>query len=636
MFSWLLIPITAFMGISIYSTTYLFKKDLSNILEIKGIYIDKSLYNPGDTVKVSLDLTNKSKKEVEDINLILSATFLGDAVGDPIKTNIDKLGVDESTTIDFEWTSPLEDFKGYLLSVNVQNDKQQQYCNETVGIDISSSWVKFPRYGYLHDFGEAVDEKNKIDLMNRYHINAIEYYDWKYLHHKPIADGITRENLGLWKDWTGRDIYGETIKGYIDNAKDKNMINMAYNMIYAGTNSFFKDSEGNRTEVNEWKLQFAPENNRGIGDFTFKMGASPSGNGNLYFLNPLNKEWQDYIFNEQNKVFEVFDFDGWHGDTVGDWGEMTTVNEEPLGYDDKGNPIYLVSETYTQFLNSAKEAIGDKYLSFNPVGAKGIENVNMSDADVLYTEFWPWDYDREGKQYNTYYSLAKEVERTMEDTKANSFDGKGKSLTVKAYINYDKVDGYFNDPAVILTDVAVYAAGGSRLEIGNGNSMLHHEYYPKDKEVLMSDKLKEYMIKMSDFIVAYQNLLRDGQITTDNKVEIEGVKTSKEGKSNTVWTYTREDNDYEIVHLINLLDTDNQWRDENGTKKLPTAFQNVKVKYYTDSNIEEIMIASPDMNNCASLKLDFDKGSDKKGSYVEFTVQSLQYWDMIYLKRDKT
>ena len=75
------------------------------------------------------------------------------------------------------------------------------------------------------------------------------------------------------------------------------------------------------------------------------------------------------------------------------------------------------------------------------MGGQGIEQANTSRADVLYTEFWPWDQDREGIAYNTYSALAGEIERTMEESRPFSMDGKGKSLVVKAYINYYKTVG---------------------------------------------------------------------------------------------------------------------------------------------------------------------------------------------------
>lgn len=90
-------------------------------------------------------------------------------------------------------------------------------------------------------------------------------------------------------------------------------------------------------------------------------------------MNLLNKSWQEHIFAQENHIFDVLDFDGWHGDTVGDWGKMTDALGNPLGTDEQGEPVYEVKDTYRQFLNAAKDALGERYLSFNPVWAQGIE-----------------------------------------------------------------------------------------------------------------------------------------------------------------------------------------------------------------------------------------------------------------------
>ncbi len=604
---------------------------------MKEVYTDKARYMPNDAINVSVDLVNSTNEPITNGTIQLQVYHNNEAIlsiasGSAITTQYN-LEPWESRTEHLTWSAPAEDYQGYLLEVCAYDGAGKLVDVETVGVDVSSSWVKFPRYGYLYDFGENVQTSEKIQWMNKYHINAIEYYDWHYLHHQPLASGITRENPGVWQDWAGRNIYGKTIQDYIAAAKDSNMVNMAYNMIYAGTDTFFKDADGNPTEANDWKIYFNTDNPRGTGPFYFTMGNSPSGNGHLYFVNPLNSDWQNHIFTEENKIFQVFDFDGWHGDTVGDWGEMMTVSGSALGYKEDGTPIYKVTDTYTQFLNAAKAALGNKYLSFNPVGAQGIQNANISDTDVLYTEFWPWDKDRNGVPYDTYYSLAKEVENSMNDSKGKSFDGKGKSLVVKAYINYAAAEGYMNTPAVILADAAVYAAGGSRLEIGNGDNMLHKEYYPDDK-VYMSDTLKERMRNMSDFTVAYENLLRDGQTTTENQVSIDGYASNKNGDSNSIWTYTRQDDKYQVLHLINLLNTDNKWRDEYKEKSIPAKAENLHVKYYYTKDINGVYLASPDNLDCRSESISFKKGSDGNGNYVEFTVPSLEYWDMIYMTEE--
>ena len=214
---------------------------------------------------------------------------------------------------------------------------------------------------------------------------------------------------------------------------------------------------------------------------------------------------------------------------------------------------------------------------------------------------------------------------------ANSFDGVGKSLTVKAYINIDSKEKFMNDAAVLLMDAVSFASGGGRLELGNGDHMLHTAYYPDDK-ILMSDTLKNSILKMYDFSVAYENLLRDGQYPIENKVEIKDTPTSTDGKSYTIWTYPKEDSEYQILHLINLRNNDNQWVDEKGKKKEPEMQENLKVKFYTDRKISSVYLCSPDFSNCESLSLSHDKGTDSNGKYIEFTVPSLQYWDMIYMK----
>lgn len=590
---------------------------------------DRARYAPGEETVITATVRNLTQNKADDILLEMDVYHLDEPVYSQKQSMV--LEPEEDKELSLSWRAPDTDYQGYLLCLKVTDDRGNAIAQDTIGVDVSSDWVKFPRYGYLCDYTEEEKTEEKIEQMNRYHINGIEYYDWHALHHEPLPADIVSQSPEVWEDWSGRAIYGKTVRDYIKSARDKNMTNMAYNMIYAGTDSFVKDDAGNPTKEADWQIYFAPDNDRGEGAFTFQMGFSPSGNGNLYFMNPLNKEWQEYIFAQEKYALETLGFDGWHGDTVGDWGKMVDAFGEPLGTGEDGEPVYEVKETYRQFLNAAKAALGGYYLSFNPVGAQGIEQVNTSDSDVLYTEFWPWDQDRNGVPYDTYQALVTEVERTMEESKPYSVDGKGKSLVVKAYINYYKTTGTMNVPGVLLCDVAVYAAGGSRLELGNGNNMLHVEYYPDD-DIPMGDELQKYMVEMADFTTAYENLLRDGQHTTENKVEIEDYQTSKDGKRDTIWTYTRADEEYEILHLINLLGTDNEWRDERGKKETPTYTENLAVKYYTDKEVSQVYMASFSLDNGMSREISFDEGNDAKGKYIAFDVPVLAYWDMIYMK----
>lgn len=592
---------------------------------ISEISTDRAMYTPGQTVTLNVTLSNGGAQALSGLTLCAQATHLGTDAGEAQEVRIAALPVGESSYA-LSWMPPEADFQGYLLDVTLRDGRGGTLDHATSAVDVSSSWLKFPRYGYVCDFSADADAAAKIEAMNAWHINAIEYYDWQYRHHQPLAPGSTRENPGTWQDWAGRRISGQTVQSSLAAAKERGMVSMAYNMIYAATDSFFRENP----QAEAWKLHFAPGSSRGSGEFKFNMGASPSGDGTLYFINPLNVLWQEHIFAEENKIFTVFDFDGWHADTVGDWGDMVTADGEPLGQDSRGEAVTSVLDTYTPFLNAAKAALGGKYLTFNPVGAQGIENANKSNVDALYAEFWPWDSDRNGRSYDTYAALAAEVEQSRLDSLETSADGKGKSLTVKAYINYDLKNGKMNDPAVLLCEAAVFAAGGARLEIGNGDHMLHTEYYPDDG-VLMSDALKARTRAMYDFMVAYENLLRDGQSTVTRQVEIKGVQTSVKGASDAVWTYNRADENYEILHLINLVGTDSRWRDEDGKKAAPEPQSELRVRCQIQGEAQAVTLASPDEGG-RSTQLAFANGRDGGQAYVEFTVPSLECWDMIYIK----
>ena len=590
---------------------------------IKDLNTDKSMYNPGDIVKIYLDIKNDTEDDIEDGTITFKFRHLETEISDSKMITYSASGNGGKSYINCEWTVPDEDYKGYLVQAICKNEDGIILDIETVGVDVSSEWTKFPRYGYLTDFSENADTANSIWTLKNYHINGLEYYDAQYRHHKPAAD-----NTDVWEDWTGRDIYGDTIRSYIASARASNMVNMQYNMIYAATSNSTDGSNYWDDGVDEgWGLWYS-ENNEHVDKrgerFTFFMGDTPTGDSTLYFFNLWNKGWQDYIFQKENESLNALGYDGWHGDTIGEWGEMKTAD---------GHYI-TVKDTYTDFLNNAKQALGDKYLMCNPVGAQGIENVNRSNVDVLYSEIWPWDYDSEGVQYNTYGALKKEIEQSR-------IESDGKSLIVPAYMQKDygiaNPGSYFNTGAVILTDAAVYSSGGSRLEIGDDGKMLNHEYFPTEN-LIMSDELIDRERNMYDFIVAYENLLRDGQEETDNYIYIYDKPVSTEDEVGNIWCTTKADDKYQIIQMINLVGIDdNEWANYDNSDKTPDKQTTIRVKYYYTDDINSVYVTSPDpAYNCETRNLRIEKkSSDDAGNYIEFTVPSLEYWDMIYMSEDE-
>lgn len=558
---------------------------------------EKSMYAPGETAVVCLE------------NLPAEATALRARL-----YSLERCVWDWQLPASkrFPLSLPDADGRGYALEIEALDEQQNVLTSAFTAVDVSSSWTKFPRYGYVWDFTPSADAESKADEMARYHLNGVQFYDWQYRHHRPLA-----ADLSGWRDWSGRWISGDTVRAYLRAAHDRGMACMAYNMIYAANETYLTDGSGVQAD---WRLVRANG-----ADFTCDMDAKLGPVGVLQYFNLLNPDWQSYIFAQENRVFEAFDFDGWHGDTIGENGPMRTADGGPLGYDADGKPIYLVKDGYTAFLNAAKAAIGYKYLAFNPVGAQGIENVNVSAVDVLYTEFWPWDRNANGRLYDDYYTLHRAILGACEQSG-------GKSLIVAAYVNYRNPKATFNPAAVRMLDCVVFASGGSRIELGNGGNMLSDEYFPADGKKRMDDGLRSAVGRLYDFLVAYENLLRDGQRPVSRTVRLENLPVSTDGRSDTVWCFAKADSSTEIYHFLNLTGTDDGWRDEEQTKKPPIAHENVKTRLYTDYPVREVWLASPDGESPLPLPLEFQTGRDANGAYAEFTQPALEYWNLIFLR----
>lgn len=558
---------------------------------------DKSMYAPNETVCVYVD---GLPAETVSLRLILS--------------HLEKTVLTEEIAAAerFSLLPPAKDGKGYLLEVQALDPDKALLAGAFTAIDVSSAWTRFPRYGYVWDFTPGVDAQAKIETLCRFHINGLQFYDWQYRHHRPVAD-----DTSVWKDWSGRTVSGDAVRAYLSAAHEKGMACLAYNMIYAANQTYLTDGSGVDPA---WRLVKADGT-----DFTCDMDAHLGPVGVLQYFNPLNPGWQRYLFEQENKVFDAFTFDGWHGDTIGENGPMQTAEGGPLGHDVSGHPIRLVKDCYALFLNAAKAAIAPSYLVFNPVGAQGLEQVSGSDVDVLYAEFWPWDKAPDGLHYDTYYS----IHRAILDACALSG---GKSLVVAAYVNYRNPLRAFNPSAVRLLDCVVFASGGARIELGNGGNMLSDEYFPADTQKRMDGELTRDVRRLYDFLVAYENLLRDGQRPVERRVTLKGVSLSTEGKSDAVWYFAKADGGTEVYHFLNLTGTDNGWRDEKQTKPAPRALKNVVTRLYTDFPAGAVYLVSPDEENLSPRRLPFSVGRDETGTYLELVQPALAYWNMIFLR----
>ncbi|MGN7178227.1 glycoside hydrolase family 66 protein [Cytobacillus sp. SAFR-174] len=545
-----------------------------------SLHTDQTRYNPGDEVRFTLKIQQSNGK------LKVSYFHLDEKIGE------EEISAAKTGELSWSWQPPDEDYKGYLAEVEMVKEDYKQ--SETIAVDVSSDWSKFPRYGFLSDFGEIPIEEMEdvISRLNRYHINGLQFYDWHYEHQEPLK----MENgspAGHWQDVANREVSFNTIKQYIDLAHQKNMKAMSYNLLYG--------SFENRGLPQEWLLFKDPNQTL--------IDAHPlpdDWKSNIMIMNPTNPWWQDYIIEKHHNVYEHLPFDGWHIDQLGNRGEV---------YNEWGDPI-SISDSFQPFLEKIKQQLPEKTAVVNAVNQYGQSSIASASPAFLYTEVWD--------EYKYYADLKKILDENA------SLSSRFQSSVLAAYMNYDHSNqtGEFNEAGILLTNSVIFANGGAHLELGE--HMLSKEYFPHN-QLSLSGNLKRKLIRYYDFLTAYENLLRDHVSSSSIDItSLDEMPLSKdEPKQGQVWVLAKQAENRKVVHFINFLEaTSMEWRDTNASQPLPSKRSSLRFQIKNERNIVKLWFTTPDYPSIKPISIPFKRAGDT----ITFTLPSLTYWDMLVIE----
>ena len=542
---------------------------------------NKARYNPGEEVEFVIDkeISSTASIRYRHLNKIIKE--------DPYSEK------------KWTWKAPVEDFTGYMIDLyEIIDGKEIVYGS--IAVDVSSDWTRFPRYGFLSEFGSDVSYEeisNTLDQLTRYHINGLQYYDWHNKHHKPLKmEGNTPAKT--WQDIARRNVSFKTVENYIQNAKSRNISSMSYNLLFGAWEDFETDGVDK-----EWML-FNDVNHQNINKHELDHNWALS---DILVVNPANEDWNEYIFAETENIYQFLDFDGWHLDQLGDRGKV---------YDYLGNSVDL-KLGYNSFLNSLNQRFPEKKMVMNAVNQFGQAQILNTGVDFAYTEVW-----FPNEKYD-------DLGQIILDN--NALSSNTKNSVLAAYMNYDLANstGNFNTPAVLYTDAVIFAFGGAHLELGE--HMLGKEYFPNNNLVIRAD-LKESLIEYYDFIVAYQNLLRDGGnfnspgiSSTDGKLNLNAWPP----QYNNVAVIGKEVGNRQIIHLLNFANvTSLDWRDNSGTQNFPQTKENCNLEISVDKDVVKLWYASPDSNFGIAVNINFTQNGNK----LSFQLPDLKYWDMIVVE----
>ena len=551
---------------------------------------DKAAYIPGEEVKIKLNKMVEGNATVRyrHLNQVIEET--------PLTSN------------EWSWNPPTDDYKGYMVDIyTIENGVE--VIKGSIAIDVSSDPKMFPRNGFLSEYGKMSEsEINKVmDNLNRHHINYVQYQDWHYKHHMPLAGSVSAP-MEVWKDIINRDCYRTTVDGYIKAGHERNMKSLFYNLAYGALSDAKEDG------VSEEWYMFKDNN---LGTIDAHILGSPF-KSSIYLTNPGNDGWIEYIGQKTSDVYDVYDFDGYQIDQLGGRGTLYDYHGDVIDYE----------SGFTKFIKAMKNKEPEKRLVMNAVGGFGGQKIADSEStDFFYVEVWDKPTDRG-------FDVISNTITGQDNLNKNG----GRKTILAAYMNYDfgKIGrSYFNTPGVLMANAAIHAWGGAHLELGE--HMLCNEYFP-NSNLTMSGELKKSMITFYDFITAYENLLRDGSRgwTGVDAMSISGEISfnqwpPQKGKVATVGK-NLDDGKTSVVHLLNYTNAIHlDWCDTNADQKEQDLIENKEIELSIDGRsgtIKSVWCASPDFDFGVARTLEFTQNSDK----IKLTLPALKYWTMIVVE----
>ena len=548
--------------------------------KITGISFDKSYYKPGEQVRLQVSVETTASQAVQATARIAVTNISTNLAQEDQSITL----ASGAQTIWMTYLPPQQTPHGYGVDVKLVLQDGQVLASASSAFDVLDNWVQNPRYGFLTDYEPGrTDAAETMDILNRYHINGLQFYDWMYRHEQFLTGQDPYYDL-----WSPKPHSIETVKALIDAAHQRGMAAMPYTAVYGASQTY-------ALEHPEMIL------------YTAEGKPTEFGGDKMMIMDPrAGSPWTAHLMAQFKDVLDHTEFDGIHLDQYGD---------PKVGYDPQGHS-YDMAPVLAGFINETKD-LTDEYspddaVVFNAVTNWPIESVAPSREDFVYIELWP--------PYVWFSDLHQVIVQAQQL-------GAGKPVVLACYI-----DPTFENNA-ILNDAIIFASGGGHIELGEKDGMLSEAYFPNYK--VISAALSQTLQNYYDFSVRYEDVTgphtQDGTVQLQNQISILNVSTAPAQMENKVWPIVRESDRHTAINLINFLG-ENQVEWAKKVENAPTPLTNFQLTLKgVTREASRVWFASPDHDDIALQPLQFTQDS---GSLI-VEIPDLAYWDMILIDWSK-
>lgn len=552
---------------------------------------DKAQYKPGDNIQITLEAADylTGTVHVEWTVMELHKAVRSGSVSLPDG----KGGFRHMLNL-----LPFEQGEGAYGLFATARDEMGNAISGEIAFDVAEHWREAPRYGFLSDFMPGDEDDSDIAFLRRHHINIVQFYDWMYRH-----DQLVPEAEDEFTEPLGRRISLQVVKRKIAELNGGGMDAIAYAAVYASLKDYAEEH---------------PE------QLLYNNSGEPYKLGDYYYIMDISEgsAWTEHMMTEYKKVIAL-GFDGLHLDQYG-------FPKKAIRREDGKEEVVHLKDCYPAFINETRDVLPSAGIIFNNVSNYPIHRTAGTNQDAMYIEVW-----------DPVTSIA-ELKQNIDQARELS----GKHVILAAYLPcFQQNSPVPQEEAEIgarLTMATIFASGGYHLLLGEHHNVLADSYYPNYGSV--SERFGHVLTKYYDFIVMYRNLLFDLQLEDISMTFAGGINTEIVFSSGdvqfapnlavgSVWNIVKEKPGYTVIHLINCVGLDNvSWH--AGKSNPPVAVEAIEVKVEMIEEVEGVYWASTDHESMQPQELSYtwtEKG-EHQGRYLTFTVPSLAYWSMIYIK----
>ena len=498
-------------------------------MRLLNLYPKKGFFLPGERIELQAEIISEGAETGLLRLTIFHLASQVEALAFPVRASGGRQRVAVA------WEAPPSAVRGYGVEAELLDAAHSQVGQLATAFDVLPSWTASPRYGFLTDFTpQRQDVEESIERLARFHLNGLQMYDWQFRHDRLLPPEER------YVDPLGRPLSLDTVRRFIEAARQRGMATLAYLAIYAASFPFWRSHP-------DWALYDAEGHPIPFGDdFLGLMDPSPGG------------PWAEHLLAECGRALGALAFDGLHIDQYGQPRE---------GYNAAGEPVDLPG-AFAAFIRSAKERWPRRAVLFNAV-ENWPASLNAAPQDFHYIELWLTAHS---------YRELREVVR-----QARAQSG-GKPVVVALYLPPER-------PANIrLANAILSVMGSSRIELGENGRLLTDPYFPKHQPI--PAELASVLRRQYDFCVRYGELIGPSARLVDMEVSA----------PESVWWAARQAPGWLALGLVNMKGLEEARWDE--AHPPPSPLRDLPIRLRCPERVQRVYWASPDRQQIGLERLD--------------------------------